>query len=253
MNSYIEKKILKYKDNSVIETIDYIAVEKKLQVVINGKEIVSFFCTPLQVRELVIGFLLTEGILKGHFCAESLSINYGDEITVNITLDGEIEERQMTITSGCVGGVTFSAKKELNRISDNFVLNAETLKKLFIDFNQRAELFRMTGCVHGAAIADRDGIIYFSEDIGRHNAVDKIIGCCILENIPFPEKILMASGRLSSEIVTKAGKWGIPVISSRTSPTSRAVEIAEKAGITLVGFVRGDRFNIYSNSHRIKT
>jgi len=253
MNPYIKKKILKYKDNSIIETIDYIAVEKKLQVVINGKEIVSFFCTPLQVRELVIGFLLTEGILKGHFCAESLSINNGDEITVSITLDGEIEERQMTITSGCVGGITFSAKKELNRISDNFVLNAETLKKLFIDFNQRAELFRMTGCVHGAAIADRDGIIYFSEDIGRHNAVDKIIGCCILENIPFSEKILMASGRLSSEIVTKAGKWGIPVISSRTSPTSRAVEIAEKAGITLVGFVRGDKFNIYSNSHRIKT
>ncbi len=251
MRSYIEKKILRYKEGSLIEISDAIAAEKKLQIVINGKEIVSLVCTPLQIRELVIGFLLTEGILKGHFCADSLLIKDNDEITVGITLDGEIEECQMTITSGCVGGITFSAKKELSKISDKFVLNAGTLKKLFIEFNQKSELFRMTGCVHSAAIADKDGIISFSEDVGRHNAVDKIIGYCIIENIPFTEKILLASGRLSSEIVTKAGKWGIPIIASRTSPTSRAVEIAENAGITLIGFVRGDRFNIYTNSHRI--
>lgn len=251
MNSYIQRKILRYKEGSLVEITDTIALEKKLQVIINGNEIISLLCTPLQIRELVIGFLLTEGILKGHFCAESISIKYDDEITVSIKLDGEIEERQMTITSGCVGGITFSARKELNRISDKFVLNAGTLKKLFIDFTQKSELFRMTGCVHSAAIANRDGIIFFAEDIGRHNAVDKVIGHCILENIPFTEKILLASGRLSSEIVTKAGRWEIPVIASRTSPTSRAVEIADNAGITLIGFVRGDRFNIYTHSYRI--
>lgn len=254
MNPYIEKKILRYKDNSILDVIDYIAVEKKLQVIINGKQILSLFCTPMQIRELIVGFLLTEGILKGHFCAESILIGEdNDEIFVNITVDGEVKDQQITITSGCVGGITFSAKKDLNRISDNFVLDAGILKNLFIDFNKRAELFRITGCVHSAAIADKDRIISFSEDIGRHNAVDKIIGYCILENISFSEKILLASGRLSSEIVTKAGRWEIPVIASRTSPTSRAVEIAENAGITLIGFVRGDRFNIYTNTHRIKS
>lgn len=252
MNSYIVRKINRYKEGLLIEINDYIAIEKKLRIIINGKEIVSLVCTPFQLKELVIGFLLTEGILKGHFCAESISINYDDEITVGLTLDGEIEKHDITITSGCAGGITFSAKKELKKISDEFSLDARTLRKLFIDFHQRSELFRITGCVHSAALADKDGIISFSEDIGRHNAVDKIIGYCILENIPFLEKILLASGRLSSEIVMKAGRWGIPVIASRTSPTSLAVEIAENAGITLIGFVRGDRFNIYTNAQRIK-
>ena len=99
--------------------------------------------------------------------------------------------------------------------------------------------------------SDKSKILVIAEDIGRHNAVDKVIGHCIIENISLEDKMMLVSGRLSSEIVSKCARWGIPVLVSRTSPTSYAIEIAEKANITLIGFVRGNRFNIYANSHRV--
>jgi FdhD protein len=90
-----------------------------------------------------------------------------------------------------------------------------------------------------------------AEDIGRHNAVDKVIGYCLLEGISFSDKIMLASGRLSSEIVSKCAKWSIPIVASRTAPTSLALEIAEKSGLTVVGFIRTDRLNVYTNPQRI--
>jgi FdhD protein len=110
----------------------------------------------------------------------------------------------------------------------------------------------MTGGVHSAALSDGDKIIAFAEDIGRHNAVDKVLGFCVLENIPFKGTIMMASGRLSSDIVNKCLTCSVPVIVSRTSPTSLAVEIAAASGITLIGFVRGTRMNIYSGKQRVR-
>ncbi len=95
-------------------------------------------------------------------------------------------------------------------------------------------------------------MLVFTEDIGRHNAVDKVIGYALLENVPVQGKVMLASGRLSSEIVTKCARAGIPVVVSRSAPTSLAVEIADAAGITLVGFVRGDRMNIYTGRQRIR-
>jgi FdhD protein len=94
-------------------------------------------------------------------------------------------------------------------------------------------------------------MLCLAEDIGRHNAVDKVIGYALLEDIAFSGKIMLASGRLSSEIVSKCAKWGIPMVASRTSPTSLALEIAEKCGVTVAGFVRADRFNVYTSPERI--
>ena len=115
----------------------------------------------------------------------------------------------------------------------------------------KALLFKSTGGVHSAAIAERDQILFYSEDIGRHNAVDKIVGECILKDISLEDKILLTSGRISSEIVIKGAKLGLPLIVSRSAPTSLAVELARETGITLVGFARGKRLNIYSHSVRI--
>lgn len=249
---FIKKMITRLHNASVEEIEDYVAIEKKVRISVNGKEVISLYCTPLMIRELVVGLFLTEGILKGLFCAEKISIEYGDEIVVDIPAEGDVSTEGMVITSGCVGGITFTGRTCSEKIKDNCVFDSGTIRAFFKEFQQRAELFRLTGCVHSAALSDGREIFVFAEDIGRHNAVDKVIGHCILENIPFTGKMLLASGRLSSEMVSKCARWGLPVIASRTAPTDLAVEIAEKSGITLIGFVRGDRMNIYANTQRVK-
>ena len=122
---------------------------------------------------------------------------------------------------------------------------------LMESLEERAELFKSTGCVHSAALADQEQILCFFEDIGRHNAIDKIIGECLLAGIPTDDKIIVSSGRLSSEILLKAAKLKIQLLVSRAAPTSLCIELAESLNVTLAGFVRGKRTNIYTHGWRI--
>jgi len=249
MDSYIKRKIIKRQGASFEEIEDYIALEKRLKISVNGKDFISLYCTPLMIKELVVGFLLTEG-LTTEIHPEELRIEYGEEILVNIFITGDVLTEGI-ITSRYAGGITLGKKSNFGKIKDDFSLKAEILKIIFKEFNQRSELFRLTGCFHGAALSDGERILVFAEDIGRHNAVDKVIGYSILENIPLYNKLMLLSCRLSSEIVSKCLRWNIPVVASRAAPTDLAIGIAETSGITVVGFVRDDRMNIYTNSQRI--
>ncbi len=254
MNGILKKLIKKVKvrkDEIVFQEIeDSIAVEKRLRITINGKEVLKLYCTPLMIREMVTGFLMTEEIIKGSWCADRMSIEYGDDIIVDIPSEGEVSLEGATITSGCTGGITF--QERLEKIGDfSLRINPKRLRTLFSEFQARSMLYRDTGCIHSAAVATEDYIIVFAEDIGRHNAIDKVIGFCLLENIDLRGKIVFASGRLSSEMVGKCAKWSVPLVVSRTAPTTRAIEMAEETGITLIGFMRGDRFNVYTHSVRI--
>ncbi len=252
MNSYLERKILKKHGASLTETDDFVALEKRLRVSVNGKEIIGLYCTPSMIRELITGFFLTEGIIKGDFCLDEIAVRYEEEeIAADIPAKGEIRTEGFTVTSGCIGGITFITQRHFKKITDDFFIEANALERIFKEFQNEGELYRLTGCVHSAALSDGVNILVFAEDIGRHNAVDKVIGHSILEGIPFNNKIMLVSGRLSSEIVSKCVRWGIPVVASRTAPTDLAITVAETYGITLVGFVRGDRMNIYTNTQRI--
>jgi FdhD protein len=251
MDGFIKRKIFKSSSDTLEEREDLIAIEKRLRVSVNGKETLSLYCTPLMIRELVVGMFMSEDIIKGGWCAERMSITYNEDVIVDIPAEGEASTNGAVITSGCIGGITFPKRLSLKEIEDPFHIKAHALKELFRRFQHASELYKLTGCVHSAALSDGSGILSLAEDIGRHNAVDKIIGYAILENIPFSGKIMLASGRLSSEIVSKCAKWGIPVVASRTSPTSLAVDIAEKSGVTVVGFIRADRMNVYTHPHRI--
>lgn len=251
MHTAIKRKVCKHRDGTFEYVEDLVAIEKKVRIAVNGKKIVSLYCTPHMVKELVAGLVMTEGIIKGNWCAERMSIVYGDDIYVDIPAEGEVAMEGKTITSGCVGGVTFERKMEDEAIQDPFTISKEGLRYIFNDFQARSDLYKLTGCIHSAALSDGKVIVCFAEDIGRHNAVDKVIGYALLENIPFSGKIMLASGRISSEISSKCSRWGIPVLATRTAPTSLAVEIAEKRGVTIVGFVRGNRFNVYTHPERI--
>ena len=250
--SFVSRKILRKHSGSSEEADDFIAVERKLKISLNGKEVLSFYCTPSMLRELAVGFLLTEGVLSGDFCFDEISIKYQEEdILVDIPAKGEIKTEGLTVTSGCAGGITFTRKRDFGKISDPSFLEASAIQNSFREFQQRGELYRLTGCVHSAALSDGEKILVFAEDIGRHNAVDKVIGHSIIEQISFAGKLMLVSGRLSSEMASKCSRWGIPIVASRTAPTDLAIRIAEASGVTLIGFVRGERMNIYTNAHRI--
>jgi FdhD protein len=251
MERAIKRKVCKHTNGSFEYTDDLLALEKKVRISVNGKETLSLYCTPHMVKELVVGLMMTEGIIKGNWCAERMGIEYGEEIRVDIPAEGEVSTEGKTITSGCIGGVTFEKKEETATIQDPFTITRSSLKYIFNDFHSRSELYKLTGCIHSAALSDGRVILCFAEDIGRHNAVDKVIGYAILEQIPFSGKIMLASGRISSEIASKCSRWGIPILATRTAPTHLAVEIADKRGVTVVGFVRGNRFNVYTHPERI--
>jgi len=114
-----------------------------------------------------------------------------------------------------------------------------------------SRVFKATGGVHSAALCDTQNILVFSEDIGRHNAIDKIFGECILEDIPTDEHLIITSGRVSSEILLKVAKRSIPILISKSAPTNLGVRLADDLGITLIGFVRGERMNVYTNKWRV--
>lgn len=247
----LKRPITRFHEGSKTELEDLIAVEKRIRVAVNGKELISLYCTPVMVRELVVGMFMTEGIIEGSWCIDRINISYGEEVFVDIPADGEIKTDDAVITSGCIGGITFPKRLKIERATDSFRIPAKSLCSIFRKFQNASELYQATGCVHSAALSDGSEILCLAEDIGRHNAVDKIIGYAILEGISFENKIMLASGRLSSEIVAKCAKWQIPIVASRTSPTSLAIDIAEKGGVTVAGFVRGNRFNVYSCPERI--
>ncbi len=251
MDAVKKRKVYKHADKAVECVEDAVAVEKKVRISVNGKDILRLYCTPLMVKELVVGLVMTEGIIRGNWCADRMSIEYGNDILVDIPAEGEVLTEGMTITSGCIGGVTFEKKPAADTVDDKFTIGRNDLKYVFNDFQARSELYKHTGCVHSAALSDGRVIICFAEDIGRHNAVDKVIGFALLENIPFSGKIMLASGRISSEIASKCSRWGIPVLATRTAPTNLAVEIAEESGVTIIGFVRGNRFNVYTHPERV--
>jgi FdhD protein len=250
MVPYIKRKIIKKKGTSFEEIDDFIAVEKRLKVFVNKREFISLYCTPSMIKELVTGLLLTEGILANKISPDQICIVNDKEIRVDIHVDEDILKENLAV-SRCLGGITFHKKRNFEKFKDDFSLSVEALNFIFQEFQQKSELFRLTGCFHSAALSNDKKIIAFAEDIGRHNAVDKVIGYSLLADIPFTMKLMVVSCRISSEIISKCAKWGIPIIASRAAPTDLAIEIADASGITLIGFVRGDSLNVYTNAQRI--
>jgi FdhD protein len=160
-----------------------------------------------------------------------------------------------TVTSGCGKGATFyHLLDSLNAkiVVSDITITASQVQDLMGDLNRSSELYRETGGVHSCALADAEKILVFRDDIGRHNAVDKIYGTCFLEDIPLEDKLLLTTGRISSEMTVKTARMGVSVLISRSAPTSLALDLAERLGLTVVGYVRGGRMVVYTGQHRVE-
>lgn len=229
-------------------------VETPVSLTVNGQVWITFMCTPIHLEELAVGFLFNEGIVKSmDDVADVRLCEHGDNVDVWLNFDAE-QPTNWRRTSGCTGGVTavdLLAKPNVNLAANSFTVQPETVMNLVDKLFASQELYRDTGGVHTSALSDGEKIILAADDIGRHNTLDKIAGLCLIKKIEIKNRMLITTGRISSEMLQKAAQLNAPILISRTSPSSLSIEMAERYGITLIGYARKHRFNVYSNSERV--
>ena len=249
---------------------DLVAVEEPLEVRINGASFAVIMRTPGADRDLAAGFLLAEDVIRGSH--ELATIEYcedaddeGRENTLNVTVIGDAvdrlevrlgERRQVMMTASCglCGRRTIeSLRSRMAAVSGRWAVSADVIRSLPPTLRLAQDVFESTGGLHAAGLFALDGqLTLLAEDVGRHNAVDKVVGRRLLEDrLPLDQSLLMVSGRTSFELVQKALLAGIPLIAAVSAPSSLAIDLAEQSGVTLCGFLRGETFNVYANAQRI--
>ena len=241
------------------QLIDGLVIDEALAcVTVNGLELATFMCTPRDLTELALGFLYNESVINGldevraHHLSKSGSC-------VDVWLHNMAFERprRAIITAGCGGGLTFDDLSGVYEpLASDLRATAHQLAAMMKQLHLGAELYQSARGVHTAVLAepDRDGggrVLLQVEDIGRHNCLDKLQGAALLAGISTKDRILLSSGRVSSEMINKARRLETPIVCSRTSPTSLSIALAEAWNITIVGYLRQDRMRIYTHPERV--
>ena len=218
---------------------------------VNDREMVTLIASPHDLRFLVAGFLRVQGFVNQVEDFQVLSVcnDYG---IANVVIKGEIpNDLKPILTSGCGTGITYSlpgAGGVENRQGAREAVAPAAVFTLMEQLAQKAEQYKSHGGVHSAAVGGTDGaLLLYAEDIGRHNTFDRLAGEALLKNMNLAGTMLVTSGRVSAEMAAKAASLGIPLIASRTSPTDMAIRICQEAGVTLIGYLRGARFNVYAH------
>jgi len=260
--------ITRIKKSEIENTQDVVLIEKPIDLIVNDTALVNIICLPNDLKELAVGFLYSIGIVDKK---EDIKDIYIDELENKITIklndsvnfepkDLQVNPISRVIDTTC--GISSpwrdfikSALKEdenLLKTEDNVKVNQRIIFSSIVQMQKETPLFRETGGCHGAAIFTLDGkLLSAKEDIGRHNAIDKVIGDMILKKQNFSNKFLTSTGRLTGDSVLKAARAKIPILASLSAAIESGIRIAFAYGITLIGFVRGSRMNIYSYPKRI--
>jgi len=246
-----------HRDRPVEKLIECVAAEKLCQIIVNEKVIATLACSPANLRELAVGYLISEGIVgEVDSVAEPSQTGDGYEIKVSgRLLVDEDDLAKRIVTSGCAGGKSLAQIPPGETAAEPLLgmyvtVSREQLAQLIKEMTKCSEVFRQTGGVHSAALCTAEKIVFQSDDIGRHNAVDKVIGWAKLNNVDLQDKLLLSTGRVSAEIVLKAARAQITIVASRGAPTSRALDFAQQLGLTVIGFVRGERMTVYTWCNR---
>jgi len=240
--------------------------ETPVALYINAQEWVTLMCTPVNLDDLILGFLLAEGIITSMADVELLDITHKGAV-VDVWLRHQVSlPQRRTLTSGCVGGMTFTeltlpqSDPSTNDNSttdvhqkDSRLFTRKQVFNLMRQLQEAAILYPRSQGVHTSALSDGETLLMVREDVGRHNTLDKVRGACFQQNIPTANNILLTTGRISSEMLQKTAAMDVPIVISRTSPTSLSVKMAELQGITLVGYVRGHRMRVYTKTWRLSS
>ncbi len=239
------------------DTEDTVTREQPLTIILNNQELVTLLCSPTDLKYLAIGFLASEGLLKRKEDIKKVLVDDTRGL-VRVEIEGDNKNAgelifKRLITSGCGRGASFYSATDSTsqKVVSQTKISADEVFALVNEFQHNSQLYLTTHGVHSAALCDRKNILVFSEDIGRHNAIDKIFGKCLLEDIPTADRVIITSGRITSEILHKVAKRGIPILVSISAPTNLGVKIAESLGITLIASVRGKKMNVYTCGWRV--
>ncbi len=243
---------------------DIVAQEIPLHIFLNKKIFVTILCSPIQLRELVLGHLLSEGIIKS--LHEVDEVTFGDAQVCHVRFKHGINlgnRKRLTtpfsriVTSACNPQDNWPLPKlvdrlKLPKIASKLQIDAQSILRSVRSLNVAARIYRQTGGVHVASIHHESGrTLAFTEDIGRHNAVDKAIGIAALDGAKFSECFLVVSGRLTGDMVLKAARTGIPIIASQAAAIQSGIQVAKLCQVTITGFTRGNRMNVYTCPSRI--
>jgi FdhD protein len=258
----VERSILKFDRNNIVMDVDEIATELPITIMLNGIEFATLVCTPEYLDEMVVGYLASEGIVK-IYSKDIKSLHIDDsrgyayvELTYKPNLNqGNYSKR---FIGSCCGKSrqSFYFQSDVKTAKTSFSsskISPEKCIELMQNMQEHSDVFKQTGGVHNAALCDTNHIILSRSDIGRHNALDKLYGFCLMNQMPIHDKILVFSGRMSSEILLKAAKIGVGILLSKSAPTDLALQAADELNITTVGFIRGEKLNIYTHPERIIT
>lgn len=255
----IRRPVLKFAAGGHVWEDDEIVTEYPLTIFLDDEEFATIVCTPADLEEMVIGFLAAEGAIKSYAEIKQLSIDeaqgfaYVDLHQKSMLSQSFYSKRRIT---SCCGKSRqsfyfFSDARTAKPVEGTITVTPEQCMRLMNELQSSSLIHRQTGGVHNAALCTPDEVILQYSDIGRHNALDKIYGECLRKNISTEDKILVFSGRISSEVLLKAAKIGASIILSKSAPTELALNLAEELQITAVGFIRNDKMNVYTNTQRI--
>lgn len=231
-------------------------VEAPMTLYINGRQWVTLLCTPTRLNFLTLGFLYTSQVISSpddviymRVCEEDSIIEV--QLPEGPELDAALS-RPRTLTSGCGGGTSFELVEGLEPVVSNAPVLPEDVLAAMHSLHAASEAYRESGGIHTCGLSAGRELLIVAEDVGRHNAVDKIVGECLWTGTPTAEKWLLSSGRISSEMALKAARLGVPVVISHTSPTSLAIDVARMLNVTLIGYAKAQRFIVYTGAERVQ-
>ncbi|MFC3884887.1 formate dehydrogenase accessory sulfurtransferase FdhD [Bacillus songklensis] len=257
----MKRKILRFENGHMNPVEDTIVTEHPVTIKINEQEFATMVCTPEYIEDMVVGFLASEGVIRKYEDIEEIWVQekegFAHVKTKGINPYYQNFQSKRYITSCCgmsrQGFVFVNDAMTAKTMEDVHVtLSVQDCFRLMKEMQSSATTFQATGGVHNAALCDANGIVLSRMDIGRHNALDKIYGHCLKHDISIRDKVIVFSGRISSEILLKVAKIGCEVVLSKSAPTELALQLAEQLGITTVGFIRNDSLNVYTRPERIR-
>jgi FdhD protein len=251
LNNLAEETICgRFSSEGWVRTSVHVPTEMDLTIYINGEALVNVLCTPAKLNCLVIGYLYAEGIIEGLGDVAMMRVCEDDSL-VDVKLNSpEFKMPTLrTLASGCGGGGVF--KTQGQKVDSDLEAAPAEVLSLMKQLQEQMELYKLSGGVHTSALSDNKNLLVVAEDIGRHNTLNKIQGECLLRGLSTRDRLLLITGRISSEMLLKAAKMEVPVVVSRHAPTGSAISLASDMGISLVGQVRGDRLAVFSHPERL--
>ncbi len=258
MEPIYKADIIKVKGDKRFGYEDTLIREVKLEIIVNSKKIGALMATPVDQEALAVGYLISENIIKDIDDIKDIKLKNDGTVVEIVSKVNEKGIKRLdsegVVISGCGKGVTNQIDPneiEAKIIDSDMKVEASLLTSQMSRFYKECPLYEQTGCVHTAKLFFDKDTFFIGEDIAQHNTIDKAVGKALLSGLTPKDAFLMVSGRLSSEMVAKAVMHSIPILASRTATTCLGYKIAEKFDLTLLGFVRGESFNIYTGSKRI--